>query len=167
MHNSQQPQAVLQSGHCVLQDADETESIGAALAAAAQRGVMIYLLGDLGMGKTTLTRGFLRGLGWEGTVKSPTYTLVEAYEWDDNAVYHFDLYRLGDPEELEFIGIRDYDTPSSVCLIEWPERGAGVLRPADLVLALTEQGSGRVLEWSAYSPIGQLWAQRLEQWKPA
>lgn len=166
MCNSVTQQSLL-TGQLELSDAAATEAVGSALAQVPQWGAMIYLLGDLGMGKTTLTRGFLRGLGWSGTVKSPTYTLVEAYEWPEHAVYHFDLYRLGDPEELEFIGIRDYDSPQAVCLIEWPERGAGVLRPADLVLTLVESGSGRLLQWQAPTELGQQWAQCLDQWKPA
>lgn len=125
--------------------ADETATLacGAALAAVMRPGMVLFLEGGLGAGKTTLTRGLLRALGWGGNVKSPTYTLVEPYELASGPFYHFDLYRLLDPEELELIGGRDYFSSDAICVVEWPDKGAGFLPPADLLIRLTTAGSGR------------------------
>jgi len=119
-----------------LENERETERWGRLLGEAAAEGAVLYLHGHLGAGKTTLSRGLIRGRGHEGKVKSPTYTLVEPYEGLRPPVYHFDLYRLGDPEELEFMGIRDYFLPGNLCLVEWPEKGAGLLPPADCDIEL-------------------------------
>lgn len=134
---------------------------GARLATACEPGLVVFLRGELGMGKTTLSRGFIRGLGHRGAVKSPTYTLVEPYELGKLQVYHFDLYRLGDPEELEFMGIRDYFDGENICLVEWPERGEGVLPPADLVINIGREGSGRLLQFYAATVLGERVAEQL------
>jgi len=107
------------------------------------KGGIVLLNGDLGVGKTTLVRGLLRHLGFEGTVKSPTYTLVEPYDVDGRRIYHFDLYRLGDPEELEYMGGRDYWNEDSLCLIEWPEKAQGYLPKEDLSLFIEHHGEER------------------------
>lgn len=131
------------------------EKLGMACAGALQQGLVVFLQGDLGAGKTTLSRGVLRSFGHQGAVKSPTYTLVEPYEFDDQRVYHFDLYRLGDPEELEYMGIRDYFGAGSLCLVEWPARGEGILPTADLMVVVSVRGRGREIRVVAQSDSGQ------------
>jgi tRNA threonylcarbamoyladenosine biosynthesis protein TsaE len=140
-----------------IKDEADMMDLGARLVAAMgdnHQGI-IYLHGDLGAGKTTLVRGLLRSLGVQGAVKSPTYTLVEPYELPEWDVYHFDLYRLSNPEELEFIGIRDYFSEGKLCLIEWPELGEGVLPEADVEVTIGYQPDGRDVIISAHSARGQ------------
>ena len=124
-----------------LSDAAATERAGAALAGALAGGMVIALHGDLGTGKTTLVRGVLRAMGWTGSVKSPTYTLVEYYPFSSLYLYHFDFYRFADPSEWETAGLADCFRNDSVCLVEWPERVAGLLPIPDLDVTLSHATS--------------------------
>ncbi len=128
----------------ILDSATATEALGAQLAQRLRPGCVVYLRGDLGAGKTTLARGLLHGLGHRGAVKSPTYTLVEPYQIGEWRLFHWDLYRLADPEELEYLGLRDQLDGDAVLLIEWPERGCGELPAADWDVTLDYDGEGRV-----------------------
>src|SRR6478736_497643 len=120
-----------------LADAAATERLGAGAARALRGGMVVKLHGDLGTGKTTVVRGALRALGWTGSVKSPTYTLVEHYSLPSLYFYHFDFYRFADPSEWETAGVADYFRDDAVCVVEWPERVAGLLPPPDLALKLS------------------------------
>lgn len=125
-----------------LRDEEATQQLATILAKYIRSGV-VYLIGDLGAGKTTLTRGWLQSLGHQGSVKSPTYTLVEPYEINGKPLYHFDLYRLQDPFELELIGIRDYlQQENALLLIEWPQKGEPIVPVADYILELTTDNDG-------------------------
>lgn len=137
-----------------LSGEERQEAFGAALAQLVEPPCIIYLTGDLGAGKTTLARGFLRGLGHEGRVKSPTFTLLEPYELTAVNCYHFDLYRLADPEELLFLGIEDLLQPDAVLLVEWPERGAGVLPRPDLSIEILHAETERRLTLRSESEKG-------------
>ncbi len=132
-----------------------TEALGARLASTLRPGNILYLSGDLGAGKTTLVRGLLHTLGHRGAVKSPTYTLVEPYQIGDWRLFHWDLYRLADPEELDFLGLRDQIDGQAALLIEWPERGQGELPAADVEIALSYAGEGRACRLIALSSVGQ------------
>ena len=116
--------------------------------------LLILLNGDLGAGKTTLSRGILNGLGHRGSVKSPTYTLVEPYDLEIGKVFHFDLYRLVDPEELYDIGFNDYLTESQLCMIEWPDKGGSLLPKADMSLQINSNGTGRQVILTAQTSLG-------------
>lgn len=147
-----------------LPDEQATLDFGKQLADELKSGCVVYLHGELGAGKTTLVRGILRGLGYADRVKSPTYTLVERYDFDQCAVFHFDLYRLGDPEELEFLGIRDYLDNKAVILVEWPERGEGFLAAADVDIKLAYLPQGRQIECRALTDKGRSCLQSLDRY---
>ncbi|WP_299009632.1 tRNA (adenosine(37)-N6)-threonylcarbamoyltransferase complex ATPase subunit type 1 TsaE [uncultured Shewanella sp.] len=137
-----------------LKDENETVALGLRLANVITAPLVLYLSGDLGAGKTTLSRGLIQGLGHKGAVKSPTYALVEPYELNSLVVYHFDLYRLLDPEELEFMGIRDYFTENTISLIEWPDRGFGMIPEADLSILMQYDGLERIITFNAKTDEG-------------
>ena len=140
-----------------LADEEAMVAFGGQLARITQGHGLIFLEGDLGAGKTTLSRGIIRGLGHTGAVKSPTFTLVEPYEIGDIRAFHFDLYRLVDPEELEYMGIRDYFDEDALCLIEWPQQGAGFLPKADLTITIRPHNTGRALTLSPQGSRGEAW----------
>lgn len=139
----------------IANNEEEMVTLGNAFGQALKSGGIVYLEGDLGAGKTTFSRGIIQGLGHSGSVKSPTYTLVEPYEFGDLSVYHFDLYRLGDPEELEYMGIREYFGESTVCLVEWPNRGLGVIPEPDVKLVIEHNNEGRKLIFSPCTQRGE------------
>lgn len=128
--------------------------LGGKLALACRDDAVIYLRGELGAGKTTLVRGFIHGMGYRGTVKSPTYTLIEPYEAGERRIYHLDLYRVKDADELNYLALRDLAEDHAVMLVEWPERGTGLLPPADIVIDIEYLGSERRLRLVPQSPVG-------------
>lgn len=145
-----------------LQDDEATVAMGQALAATRPARAVVYLRGELGAGKSTLARAMLRALGVSGTVRSPTYTLVEDYLLEDGGrALHLDLYRIGEAGELEFLGLADADP--ALWLVEWPERGAGALPAPDLVVDLAIEGPGRRAQCEPRSAAGEAWLGRLER----
>ena len=148
----------------ILPDEQTQVAFGEALGLALKGRGRVHLEGELGAGKTTLTRGVLRAYGHRGAVKSPTYTLVEPYVLGDVHVQHFDLYRLGDPEELEFMGARDLLGDDQLSLIEWPSRGVGWLPAPDLCVRLEVLGNGRRASLDAGSDWGRAVLARLADW---
>lgn len=139
-----------------VETADDMERLGHELAAVCHPGLQFFLSGELGAGKTTLVRGLLHGLGHGGKVKSPTYTLVEPYSLDGYEVYHFDLYRINSPDELEAMGYREYPGPDAICLLEWPEKAGDYLGMPDLYLRLSHIDSGREVSLEPCSTAGKV-----------
>jgi tRNA threonylcarbamoyladenosine biosynthesis protein TsaE len=135
-----------------LADAEATEAFGAEIARGlrSRRGAVLFLRGELGAGKTTLARGFLRALGVSGAVRSPTYTLLEPYDLGDRMALHMDLYRLQDPEELVALGVRDFSPEHSYWIVEWPERGAGFLPEPTLDIEMRHVGARRMVRLTSF-----------------
>ena len=144
-----------------LADESATIAFGAAFARVLEPGMVIYLTGELGAGKTTLARGILRGLGYAGRVRSPTFALVEVYNFSKLYLYHFDFYRFDVPRELDDAGFREYFRDDAVCLVEWPEKVAG-LPPADIHIAMHVSGDGRTLAISSDTEAGQRCMEALQ-----
>jgi tRNA threonylcarbamoyladenosine biosynthesis protein TsaE len=144
-----------------LPDEAATLALGNRVALVVEPGLFIALRGNLGSGKTTLSRGILRGLGYQGKVKSPTYTLVELYKLSKLDLYHFDFYRFNNPQEWLDAGFRDYFEPRNVCVVEWPERAEGLLPVADLTITLSEEAGGRRARIAAETEHGKRCLDRL------
>jgi tRNA threonylcarbamoyladenosine biosynthesis protein TsaE len=147
--------------HVHLPDEEATRAFGARLAPLLRPGMSVHLVGDLGAGKTTLVRGLLRALGFAGKVKSPTYTLVELYTASSLDLYHFDFYRFRHPSEWREAGFADYFNPQSVCVVEWPEKAAGLLPAPDLRITLVPANEGRDAMAEAVTEIGTACLDRL------
>ncbi len=138
-------------------DEAATAAFATAFAPCLREGGTLFLHGELGAGKTTLARALLRALGVDGAIKSPTYSLIESYPLDDLVIHHLDLYRIGDPGELEWLGLDELANGPSLVLVEWPERGQGALPPPDLILHLVYAGEGRACRFEAASHRGERW----------
>jgi len=146
----------LQTLTLVVENEEKMLMLGKALAKVCEPGAIFFLEGDLGVGKTTLVRGILRGFGHRGAVKSPTYTLVEQYDLSGQNIYHFDLYRLASPEELEYMGGRDYFQADTVSFIEWPMNAEGFLPQSDITVSISYQGfDQRNMKITAETETGQ------------
>lgn len=143
-----------------LADEETMLALGAMFARIVTTGV-VFLNGPLGAGKTTFTRGFLRGLHYQGKVKSPTYTLVEPYYVDEKNIFHFDFYRINDPKELHHIGIEEYFGADTICLIEWPEKAFPLLPPPDLICDISLNEKGRLMNVTAQTAQGEAMLQAL------
>ena len=142
-----------------LADSQATEALGRALAGTRPARAVVHLRGELGAGKSTLARALLRELGVQGPIRSPTYTLVERYPIPGGEAWHLDLYRIGNPGELEFLGLDPAE--ARLWLVEWPERGQGALPASDLDIELAVEGEGRRCRLLPRSPIGQGWLEGL------
>ena len=147
---------------CHLESEAATLAFGAEIAAILRPGLIIFLKGDLSAGKTTLARGILQGLGYEGKVKSPTYNLIELYKFSRLYFYHFDFYRFTDPIEWEEAGFREYFNENSICLVEWPEKAEELLPIADVQVSFTITDTGRNIEIQAGTEVGR---QCLNDWQ--
>ena len=145
-----------------LPDEAATRALGARLTCALEAGLTIYLIGDLGAGKTTFVRGLLEALGHRGAVRSPTYTLIEPYTVSNLNLYHFDLYRFTDAEEFIEAGLEEYFSGDGVCLIEWPDKGSPFLPAADIEVHLQEHGRGRTAQLLSTSPKGLECLKRID-----
>jgi len=159
MHSSHHNDSVTT---CHLESEVATLAFGAKIAAILRPGLIIFLKGDLGAGKTTLARGILRGWGYEGKVKSPTYNLIELYKFSRLYFYHFDFYRFTDPIEWEEAGFREYFNENSICLVEWPEKAEELLPIADVQISFTITDTGRNIEIQAGTEVGR---QCLNDWQ--
>lgn len=144
----------------LLADVDATDTLGHALAASRPTTAVVYLYGDLGAGKSTLARALLRGLGVQGAIRSPTYTLVERYPIPQGEAWHLDLYRIADAAELDFLGLDEAD--ATLWLVEWPERAGSALPAADLRVELAADGAGRRVRLQAGSIVGEGWLSDLQ-----
>ncbi len=149
-----------------LPDEAATLALGAALSRVLAPGLVIWLEGELGSGKTTLVRGVLRGLGYAGNVKSPTFTLVELYAISGLNLHHFDFYRFSQPEEYLDAGLDEYFQGGAVCLVEWPDKAGEYLAPADLRVALCVADHGRRADFTASTEAGQVCLSKLRRFLP-
>lgn len=131
-----------------------SEDVAATLATKLMSPLVLAFSGDIGAGKTTFIRAMLRAMGVTGAIKSPTFSLVESYQINHLHIHHFDLYRVHDESELDFIGFRDYFTPDAICCIEWPERVASCMNQVDIAFALSLKGAGREMHARAFSSAG-------------
>ena len=138
-----------------LHDEMATKDFGEKLAVACAQPCTLYFKGELGAGKSTLIRAYFRALGVVGAIKSPTFTLVESYEVNQQALYHLDLYRIEDPQELDCLGVEEFLDADAICCIEWPERGRGRLSEPDVLFELHHSENGRQLELTAKSRTGE------------
>jgi tRNA threonylcarbamoyladenosine biosynthesis protein TsaE len=146
----------------VLPDEAATLALGVALARRITPGLVVYLYGNLGAGKTTLVRGLLRALGYNGRVKSPTYTLVEPYELPGLTLHHYDLYRMNDPREWLDAGFRDDFSGKIACIVEWPEKAAGLLPRPDVEIRIEMEGEGRRVRLSGATTRGREFLRELD-----
>lgn len=145
-----------------LPDPAATDALGQRLAATLPGPAVVYLRGDLGAGKSSLARALLRALGATGPIRSPTYTLVERHRLHEGEAAHLDLYRIAQAGELDFLGLQDLLPDLALLLVEWPDRGAGALPPADLEVFLRQDGDGRGVELASGSPLGEAWLGALQ-----